>query len=69
MGISRWSSTDSSMVEAWETKARKEAKGQDPYQAFRSKNHDVGVRMKHVVWGFEITISIQSEFIYAIDKY
>ncbi|KAG7666721.1 putative Methylmalonyl-CoA mutase, mitochondrial [Nannochloris sp. 'desiccata'] len=36
------------MVEAWETKARKEAKGQDPYQAFRSKNHDVGVRMKHV---------------------
>jgi len=48
VGISRWSSTDSSMVEAWERKARKEAKGQDPYQTFSSKNRDVGSRINHV---------------------
>ncbi len=43
--ISRLSSSDSSL--AWEAKARKEAKGQDPYQTFGSKNHDVGFGIKH----------------------
>jgi len=52
VGISRWSSTDSSVVQSWETKARKEAKGQDPYETFSSKNRDVGIRIFHAVWCF-----------------
>lgn len=48
--ISRFTSTDSSLVEAWEAKARKEAKGKDPYEAFGSKNHDVGAISTHATY-------------------
>jgi hypothetical protein len=66
--ISRFSSTDSSLLEAWEAKARKEAKGQDPYQVFGSKNHDVGFSLKYLKTCFKIIISMQIIFIFANNK-